>query len=422
MDVAPEYNVEAVADAWPVLHEAALHGLAGEFVAAVLPGSEADPAGLLGHFLLFFGNVIGRNAHAYAGDVEHYANMFVVFVGATSSGRKGTAAHGARRIFRAAEPEWEKSRVMGGLSTGEGLIHAVRDDLVKVTTRNGKEHREEIQGVEDKRLCLIESEFARVLRVMGREQSTLGAILRQAYDGPEVLATLVKKDASKATGAHISIAGHITVDELRKELDSIEAANGFGNRFLWICVRRSKYLPEGGAHPDMSRLANRLEAAIDHARGRGLGLVDRDDAAKALWAEHYKAHLSDCGPGLWGQISGRGAPAVLRLSLIYALLDGARRISPPHLKAALALWDYNVASVKLIFGDSTGDQEADRLLDALRRQPDGLTREQISADVFSRHLSAVRLDIVLNLLQRLDRVAASPVATGGRTATVWRLK
>jgi hypothetical protein len=39
---------------------------------------------------------------------------------------------------------------------------------------------------------------------------------------------------------------YVRRDDVRRYLDRTEVANGFGNRFLWICVRRSKSLPEGG--------------------------------------------------------------------------------------------------------------------------------------------------------------------------------
>ena len=61
------------------------------------------------------------------------------------------------------------------------------------------------------------------------------------------LRTLTRNSPAKATGAHISIVGHITRDELRQQLAEVDMANGLANRFLWLCVRRSKCLPEGGA-------------------------------------------------------------------------------------------------------------------------------------------------------------------------------
>ena len=57
---------------------------------------------------------------------------------------------------------------------------------------------------------------------------------------------MVKNSPACATDAHISIIGHITRAELRRLLTQTESANGFGNRFNWLAVKRSKCLPEGG--------------------------------------------------------------------------------------------------------------------------------------------------------------------------------
>ena len=50
---------------------------------------------------------------------------------------------------------------------------------------------------------------------------------------------------------------------------------------------------------------------------------------------------------------------MLRLSMIYALMDRSETINLPHLKAALALWDYSEQSVKMIFEEMTGDENVD---------------------------------------------------------------
>ena len=141
---------------------------------------------------------------------------------------------------------------MGGLSTGEGLIHAVRDPLWKTEAVKIKgKYTGEVQevlvdgGVQDKRLVCLEPEFGRTLRVAEREGSTLSAIIRQAWDTGN-LRVMIRTNGEVATGAHISIIGHITQDELRRELKNTEAANGYANRFLWVAVRRSKLLPDGG--------------------------------------------------------------------------------------------------------------------------------------------------------------------------------
>jgi hypothetical protein len=83
-------------------------------------------------------------------------------------------------------------------------------------------------GVADKRLLAIESEFSSTLRMLGRDGNVLSAVAREAYDSGD-LRIITKNEPARATGAHISIVGHISAGELRKELSTNEKANGFGN-------------------------------------------------------------------------------------------------------------------------------------------------------------------------------------------------
>src|SRR5207245_6082806 len=97
----------------------------------------------------------------------------------------------------------------------------------------------------------------------------------------------------KASKAHVSIVGHITAEELRRYLSNTEAASGFGNRFLWVCVRRSKCLPEGGTLIDLEPLAKQLATVIGWART--VEQMHRDEDARELWHEVY-AGLSEASP------------------------------------------------------------------------------------------------------------------------------
>src|SRR5262249_13926753 len=155
----------------------------------------------------------------------------------------------------------------------------------------------------------------------------------------------------RATGAHVSLIGHITAEELSRYLSTTEAANGYGNRHLWACARRSKELPEGGRVDGaaLERLQDRLAGAIGFARG--VGGMGRDEEAREIWREVY-GQLSGERPGLAGSLLGRAEAHVLRLSVLYALLDCSTAVKAPHLMAALAVWDYCDASVRHIFSDA----------------------------------------------------------------------
>ncbi len=117
----------AVTAPWPTLPLAALYGLAGRVVKELDPTTEADPVAILVTFLTMFGNAVGRGPYVPVGDDRHGANLFVGLVGQTGSGRKGASQSGPLRLMRLANEEWATNRVMGGLSSGEGLLWAIRD-------------------------------------------------------------------------------------------------------------------------------------------------------------------------------------------------------------------------------------------------------------------------------------------------------
>ena len=406
----------------PPPSDVAFSGLAGDIVRVIEPHSEADPRAILVQILVAFGNVIGRSAHFRVEATSHYLNLFTVLVGSTSKGRKGTSWDHVRHRMIGVDEAWA-ARIQQGLSSGEGVIWAVRDPIYKKKAQADDERevldRQGVMtdpGVEDKRLLVVESEFASVLKMAKREGNTLSIIIRQAWDTGE-LRTLVKNSPAQATGAHISVIGHITKDELRRNLDSTEVANGFANRFLWICARRSKCLPEGGSlrDEDFVFIHRRLEAAVGFARG--VDEMQRDDEAREVWKAVYP-ELSEGQPGLLGAATSRAEAQVMRVSCLYALLDQSATVQRVQLEAALALWEYSEASARFIFGDALGDPVADEILQALRAHPPGLTRTELR-DLFKRNRKAHDIDRAMALLEEHGLASVVIYHTGGRPAERW---
>jgi hypothetical protein len=386
---------------WPNLPAAALYGLAGCVVETIGPQSEADPAAILIQFLTASANLIGPGPYCVVGHTSHNLNMFAAMVGESSKARKGTSWNHIEQLCRRVDSEWASDRVTAGLSSAEGLISEVRDGA---------------EPSKDRRLMVVQSEFASVLRVMAREGSNLSPLLRAAWDSGN-LRTLVKRDPLRATGALISLIGHITRPELLRYLSDTESHNGFANRLLWCSVRRSKCLPEGGHVPagQIDALANRLRAVAEWSKK--CGRIERDDDARQLWASVYP-HLSTGRLGLLGAATSRAEAQVLRLSAIYAVIAMSKTIRVDHLNAALAVWDYSFASARHIFGDATGDPVADRIREALRASEDGMTRTQIR-DLFKRHESTDRITQALNQLAALGLAERATLKGDGRTTEVW---
>jgi hypothetical protein len=404
---------------WPAPPSAeAFHGLPGRVVATFEPHTEADPLGLLAQYLVMFGSLVGRGPRFYVEATPHHVNENVVLVGPSATGRKGTWAGRVKALLSEVDPGWAGSRVRSGLSSGEGVIGLVRDPQYQKQPIKSKgkvvDYQEVMvdEGVTDKRLCMLETEFGATLRALEREGNRLSGVLRLAWDG-ETLATATK-NAVRATGAHVSIIGHVTSHELLALLQRVEIASGLANRFLWVAVRRARVLPFGGSPGDLQPLIRETSAAAEFARG--VEAMVMSAAAKGLWCDHYE-RLTTPPPGALGDVLSRGAPHVVRLAMLYALADRSGVISDEHLRAALALWDGSARCAAYVFGDSLGDPAAEKILAALRAAPGGLTRSEISVGVFRRNATAERIRgalafLVLHGLAREERVTG----TGGRAA------
>jgi len=426
---ALETPLEQAAEVHPTLSPEALHGLAGELVRTLEPTTEADPVAVLLTFLIAVSALYGDRFYIQQGG-RHPLRIWAVLVGTTAKGRKGTSWQAVKLVLEKVLPEGWQLLVKPGLSSGEGLIYAVRDPIYKmVKNKESGELEEQLvdNGVSDKRVLVKEEEFGSVLKVMLRESNTLSAVMRSAWDmgGQDILQVMTKNSPNTATGAHIGILGHITKDELLRHLEDTEAANGFANRFLWLLVKRSKILPFGGV-PDedaLESLAVRMRHFIEWAGRQGDGRLEWSEDGRAAWAAVY-GDLSGEIPGMAGALLARAEAQVLRLAGLYAVLDCSRKVTAEHLGAALAVWEYCEDSSTGIFGGRFGDPVADALLSALRLRPEGMTKTELSSEL-GRNASAARLDGALGLLLRSNRVQMHKrEAQGGKgkPAQVYRVR
>jgi hypothetical protein len=389
---------------WPAPPAPAVyHQLLGEIVTTIAPHTEADPIAILTQLLVAFGAAVGRGAWFEVEATRHHANEFMLLVGDSSKARKGSSWDHVRRLLAQVDTSIGQ-RVLTGLSSGEGLIWAVRDP-------SGQD-----PGISDQRLLVIEPEFASVLKASSREISTLSPTLRSAWDG-RPLAILTRTAPARATGAHIALIGHITQAELRRHTTTIELANGYLNRILIVACRRQRLLPEGGHHDPLAGtgLTRLLAATLTHAQTAGQIRLDAD--ARELWHRAYQ-QLAQPRDGIVGQITARAEAHTIRLALIYALADGQRQIGPPHLNAALALHDYAARSASWSLTGATGQPLAEQIHAALNANPAGLTRSQIS-DTLKHNQPAGQLDHALRALQTAGRATVTQIATGGRPAQLW---
>ena len=417
---------------WPMFSFAACPGILGEFVKLATRDSEADPAAVAITTLVRFcaeiyGHAPNQGPHLYIGETIHPPRLFAVICGNSSKARKGTSRHPVTKVFGrehctlADLREWGlplPARESGGpLSTGEGLAYHVRDESDEERERRQRQNpNEPIREKDDKRLIVQDEEFASGLTCIKREGNTLSMGIRCFWDTGNY-APLTKNNPITVRGAHINIITHITMQELAVCLGDVQAVNGFGNRFLWICARRSKLvaLPPRMPEAELAPIQRELWRLVAKAQKRGAMTLTA--STKEIWEGIYP-EISKEHSGLVGGIINRAESQTLRLALVYALLDGKGIIDESHLQAALAMWGYAQDSALYIFGDRAADPLEARVLALLEQGP--LSATDLSR-AFSGHVSKERLQPILQQLEAQRRISITKQKNGGRPKLILAL-
>jgi DNA replicative helicase MCM subunit Mcm2 (Cdc46/Mcm family) len=149
-----------------------------------------------------------------------------------------------------------------------------------------------------------------------------------------------------------------------------------------------------------------------------LDRIVMDDDAKQAWTLIYSA-LSEGKPALVGSITARSEAQVIRLALVYAMIDGSSSIRVEHLHAAIAVWEYAEESANCVFGNNSGNAVGDEISRALRATDDGLTRTQIS-QLFGKHKASIEISAALKELAAAGLIVQVVEKGPGRTPERWK--
>lgn len=252
---------------------------------------------------------------------------------------------------------------------------------------------------------------------MKREGNTLSAYIRCLFDSGSA-DPLTKSSKTSTTNAHVGILAHCTELEMRALLPHLEAHTGFANRFLWISASRKKLVPIPDPMPDyeVKEIQERIIDARSFARGVKRVLFDAE--ARAFWIKIYP-DLSAEIPGSIGSTLGRAEAHVLRLSLIYALLDKSDCIKKIYLDSALAFWKYSEASVRHVFQETQLSALAAKIYQIIKNGP--VTATELSRKLNGNSTKA-EIEEALKELESIISVDKKKPKGGRKPITLYRIK
>ena len=147
----------------------------------------------------------------------------------------------------------------------------------------------------------------------------------------------------------------------------------------------------------------------------------RSPESRALWHEVYPI-LSGDRAGNFGSITSRAEAHVLRLSILFALMDRCSEIKLSHSKAALECWRYCQDSALYLWGDFTTGGLAAKITAALAEAGlAGLTRSQLH-DALGGRITKDEFTPELQRLISSGEISETRKPTKGPPVTIYRLR
>jgi len=385
---------------------ACLYGLVGEVALVGSEGTETNPFAIAANFMAYLSCAIGRGVYLPIGNTWHHTRLFCLHIGRSGRGRKGDALSLVMRLdqaLRAMNESFAPQIHRGGLSSREGLVALMHDGY--------KQGRMDVAPIDDKRLWVIESEFANVLHQNRRGGNTLSAALRDCWDGV-CLKPATKSNRLYASHPHVCLSGAISPGELSALMTARELTNGFANRFLVIWAERSQILPfpKTTAQATVDSLARRTLKILEFVGADQHGNRDRlrmELSGQAQWryAQLYRFELNeDVGSDLVNAMLERRAPMLLRLAMLFAIADVQLRIDIEHIDAAMAWMRFATASIRYVFVSAADEakmsltRDLSRQILAFVRERKKATRSEISSQCLRGRVPKAQIDAAIEHL------------------------
>lgn len=308
--------------------EACYQGWVGDYVTMMTPLTEAPSQFHLAAGLTLIGASIGRRvATRYVGR-NLYGNLFTMIVGMAGKSRKDTAIDFAfdlpkyqgRNAYR--EPAFKKITDVG---SPQGLLQTL-DKYPNV--------------------WVSITEYERLAENAHRSSTPIFPLMIGAWNTPDVLENITAGSAIEANFPYLSMIAAVQPDVLAKHMLPNDINNGIASRWLFVPGQGQGFIAdppdinEQAAHELYNELMYRIESYGTRDERRTARILMTPEARECWieWSEmdnrrpvHTDGETS---------MQSRLAVHVRKLSLLYAVADGAKAIEVPHLNSAIAFVEW----------------------------------------------------------------------------------
>ena len=307
-----------------------------------------------------------------------------------------------KKFIELLEPGFVDENCRSGYGSGQSIILDLADPVFDSKTGSLK------SGREDQRVTLLYEELGSLLGPMGYEGSIISPLLRDAYDqsGPLRYSTITHH-GKVSTNHHLAISAAITPTELQTHFPRLSTADGLGNRFCWVYTATDDVVLPDGGHVDMEALADvatkvKFAGSFSAYGGAATREVTLSKEVAERWRDKDYSVLRRKGvdAGSLGAMVSRQTAHVLRIALIYAVVDGSDEILMGHYEAGKAWAEYSESTVTSLFGGVTRSEVASEILASLREHPGAPTTRSGLSKAFGYHRTVEQMDAALYRLAR----------------------
>jgi hypothetical protein len=342
--------------------------------------------------------VINRTSHIYWGADKIYPNLWTMIVGQTGRARKSSTIRKGQRIVSEIIPQ---SQTLYSLSTWEGLLSAMMPDMEDDSKKNNLTI-----------ICM--SEFDALLK-KSRQEAIAHLIpnLCDIYDCPDEVRNTTKGTPLKVIKPYLCILAGIQPDIIEKSFQSGDVHGGFAGRFMYVYDTCDKEIaiPKWDKEKEYQAILTKLNRIADICVDDNEIKIDPD--CDNLWTAFYHEYRNPNGHSpLLFQLNDRMQNHVLKLAMIFAILEGKKEIGYLHMQDAINIGYWLMDNNKRLFGmigKTLHSKTEQQIIDAIRA---GKTNSRELFQKFGGNVSSRDLQYALEGLIKMgvviEKMKANP--------------